>query len=111
MAYTVPSAAPDMVNASSANSSSININWGKVPCQHRNGEITGYVVVYRKVLSSGSGERRQTQEGMVMVNGQTATINNLDPLTEYSVMVAAVNSAGTGVFSEPVIASTQGKIV
>ena len=100
-----------MVIVSSVDSSSININWGKVPCQHRNGEITGYAVVYRKVLSSGNGERRQTQEGMVMVNGQTATINNLDPLTEYSVMVAAVNSAGTGVFSEPVIAVTRGKIV
>ena len=48
---------------------------------------------------------------MVIVNGQTATLNNLDPLTEYSVIVAAVNSAGTGVFSEPVIAVTQGKIV
>ena len=100
-----------MVNVSSVVSSFINISWGEVPCQHRNGEITGYVVVYRKVLRSGNRERRQTQEGMVIVNGQTATINNLDPLTEYSVIVAAVNSAGTGVFSEPVIAVTQGKIV
>ena len=96
-----------MVNVSSANLSSIDINWGEVPCQHRNGEITGYVVVYRKVLDRGRRER----EGMVMVNGQTATIDNLVPLTEYSVMVAAVNNAGTGVFSEPVIASTKGKIV
>ena len=100
-----------MVNASTVDSSSVNINWGEVPCQHRNGEITGYVVVYRKVLSSGNGERRQTQEGMVMVNGQTATIDNLDPITEYSVMVAAVNSAGTGVFSKPVTAVTRGKIL
>ena len=91
-----------MVNVSSVDSSSIDINWGKVPCQHRNGEITGYVVKYRKVLGSGRGERRQTQEEMVTVNGQTTTIDNLDPLTEYSVMVAAVNSAGTGVFSDPV---------
>ena len=100
-----------MVNVSSVDSSSININWGEVPCQHRNGEITGYVVVYRKVLARGRRERRQTQEGMVMVKGQTATIDNLDPITKYSVMVAAVNNAGTGVFSEPVTASTKGKIV
>ena len=108
MFYTAPSAAPDMVNFSSVDSSSIDVNWGKVSCQHRNGEITGYVVVYMKILSRERGERRQTQEGMVMVNGQTATIDNLDPLTEYSVMVAAVNSAGTGVFSEPVTAITKG---
>ena len=99
-----------MLSVSSVDSSSIDINWGEVPCQHRNGEITGYVVVYRKVLSRGRGERRQAQEEMVMVNGQTATIDNLDPLTEYSVMVAAVNSAGTGVFTEPVTAAIQGMI-
>ena len=51
---------------------------------------------------------RQTQEERIMVDGHTATIDDLDPLTEYSVMVAGVNSAGTGQFSEPVTVVTEG---
>ena len=35
-----------------------------------------------------------------------ATISGLTPFTTYSIEVAAVNSAGTGVYSSPVIAET-----
>ena len=51
---------------------------------------------------------RETHNKMIMVDGHTATIDDLDPLTEYSVMVAGVNSAGTGQFSEPVTVATLG---
>ena len=49
---------------------------------------------------------RQTQEEGIMVDGHTTTIDDVDPLTEYSVMVAGVNSKGTGHFSEPVTVVT-----
>ena len=59
----------------------------------RNGEITGYTV--NAALS-----------GMVVatenVNGgsaRRATVSGLTPSTQYTVTVAAVNSAGTGPFS------------
>ena len=102
-----------MVNVSLVHSSLINVSWGAVPCQHRNGEITGYIVMYRKYRSregeGGGGQgNRQTQEERIMVDGHTATIDDLDPFTEYSVMVAGVNSAGTGQFSEPVTMATLG---
>ena len=35
-----------------------------------------------------------------------ATITDLTPSTTYSIEVAAVNSAGTGVYSEPLVAMT-----
>ena len=90
-----------MVNASSVQgSSSIIVSWGEVPCQQRNGEIIGYAVKYSRW--------RQTQEMIVMVAGQATTIHYLESLTEYSIMVAAVNSNGTGQFSEPVTIVTQG---
>ena len=51
---------------------------------------------------------RQSQVERIMVDGHTVTIDDLDPLTEYSVMVAGVNSAGTGQFSDPVTVVTEG---
>ena len=99
MRHSVPSAPPEMVNVSSVHgSSSIIIRWGEVPCQHRNGEIIRYAVKYSK----GS------QEEIVMVDGHATTLDDLEPLTEYSIMVAAVNSNGTGQYSEPVTIVTKG---
>ena len=37
-----------------------------------------------------------------------AVITGLFPSTEYSIEVAAVNSAGTGVYSDPITAETDG---
>ena len=72
----------------------MTVQWGEVPCTHRNGEITGYTV-------------NATLSGMVVaienVNGGSArrgTVSGLNPSTEYFVLVAAVNSAGTGPFSD-----------
>ena len=64
-----------------------------MPCIHHNGEIIGYTV-------------EVTLSGMVVatenVNGGSArrgTVSGLNPATDYLVLVAAVNSAGTGSFS------------
>ena len=40
-------------------------------------------------------------------NVTTATISNLVPLMTYEIEVAAVNSAGTGIFSPVMTATTQ----
>ena len=56
----------------------------------------------------GGQEKKQTQVERIMVDSHTVTIDDLDPLTEYSVMVAGVNNAGTGQFNHPVTVVTQG---
>ena len=68
----------------------------------RNGEITGYTV-------------EVTLSGMVVatenVNGGSArrgTVSGLTPSTDYFVLVAAVNSAGTGPFSGGIPIETAG---
>ena len=84
-----------------ATSSSITVQWGAVDCIHRNGDITGYSVRYG-VQGSGS-----TQTVSVSGGGATqTTISGLMPSTTYSIEVAAVNSAGTGVYSDPMTAET-----
>ena len=86
-----PSAGPASVTAGTVTANSITVQWKEVPCLHRNGEITGYRVVART-----SGEDDITE----FVNGdaRSATVSGLEPSTEYTVLVAAVNGAGT---SEP----------
>ena len=96
-----PSAVPTSVSVSEVTSSSITLQWGAVNCIHRNGDITGYSVRYG-VQGSGS-----TQTESVSGGGATiTTISGLMASTTYSIEVAAVNSAGTGDYSDPITAET-----
>ena len=86
-----PSAVPTNVNVSEVTYSNITVQWGTVPCIHRNGDITGYIVRYWSQTPSVSG-------GSVT----ETTISNLTPSTTYNIRVAAVNNAGTGPFSSSI---------
>ena len=69
---------------------SITIEWDELACLDRNGEITGYIVEAR-----ASGEADRT----VNVNdgsAREATVSGLNPSTEYTVSLQAVNRAGSG---------------
>ena len=72
-------------------------------CIHRNGYITGYSVQYG-VQGSGSTQTMSVNDGATT----EATITGLIPSTTYSIEVAAVNSAGTGVNSTAVTRLTLG---
>ena len=86
-------------------SSSITVQWGAVDCIHRNGDITGYSVRYG-VQGSGS-----TQTLNVSGSATTeATISGLESAAYYSIEVAAVNSAGTGVYSAPLTVLNSGEM-
>ena len=70
-------------------------------CSHHNGNVTGYSVWY------GVQEKGSTQTVYVSGGATTnATISGLTPSTSYVIEVAAVNSAGTGVYSEPLTVET-----
>ena len=98
-----PSAAPDPVTVTGV-TSSITIQWGEVECIDRNGEIAGYSVRYSgggsiNTRSVSGGDTRQT------------TISGLTPSTDYTIIVAAVNSAGTGQYSTGVVERTAGELM
>ena len=83
--------------------SSITVQWGTVDCIYRNGDITGYSVWY------GVQENGSTQTVSVSGGGSSQTIvSGLTPSTNYSIQVAAVNSAGTGLYSDAVFLLTRG---
>ena len=99
--HTVPSAAPTLVRVLSVTSSNITVQWRAVDCAHRNGDITGYSVQYG-VVGSGSLKTMDIAGNTVT----EATIMNLTSSTPYSIQVAAVNSAGTGVYNNAWILAT-----
>ena len=96
----VPSAPPTSVSVSDVTSSTISIQWGTVECIHRNGDITGYSVMY-SVVGSGS------VIVLPVVESSQITLSGLVSSTNYSIQVAAVNNAGIGVFSDAITTTTQ----
>ena len=96
LSHTAPSAAPTSVRVSGVTSSNITVQWGEVDCIHHNGDITGYSVQYG-VQGSGSTQTRDVSGG----DTRQTTIPGLNPSTNYSIQVAAVNSAGIGIYSDP----------
>ena len=76
---------------------SITVQWGSVPCRQQNGEITGYSVQYVAEGSSETGSEMVSGDS----SGGTTTLSGLTRQTMYTVQVAAVNSAGIGVYSTP----------
>ena len=101
--YSAPSASPTSVNISDVTFSSITVQWGPVNCIQRNGDITGYSVRYR-VQGDGSTETVSVSGGDTI----ETIISGLHSSTTYAIEVAAVNSAGIGVYSNPVNQLTQG---
>ena len=98
-----PSAPPTSVNTSTVTSSIITVQWGPVDCILRNGDITGYSVQYG-VHGSGNIQSMNVLGGITT----EATISGLNSATTYSIEVAAVNSAGTGDYSNSISATTSG---
>ena len=97
--FTAPSAPPNDVSISAVTSSSITVQWEMVPCIHRNGDITGYSVQY---TGGGSTQTMNVSGGSVL----EAILTGLSPSTEYTIKVAAVSGATTGVDSESITADT-----
>ena len=98
-----PSAAP-RVSWTFATSYSITLQWETVPCEHRNGDITGYSVRYEEMGSLDNASK--TLINITRASVTEATISNLMLDTNYFIQVAAVNNAGTGVFSNAIIIKT-----
>ena len=91
------------MSISEITSSNITVKWGSVDCIHQNGDIAGYLVEYG-IVESESIQNISVSGGSVT----ETTISNLTSSTTYNVQVAAVNDAGTGIFSNSTSIMTLG---
>ena len=86
--FSAPSAPPEHMYILNTTLFTITVGWDEVPCNHRNGNITEYRIMYN------------AQDSIVVfdvsVSGTSATISDLQSDTEYYISVAAVNTAGVG---------------
>ena len=96
-AHSVPSGAPQLLEATFVQSTEVSLNWREVPCVQQNGPITGYVVRYYATC----GPDRDVQKTKSVVT-TGSIIDGLTPNTEYAFQVAAVNANGTGPFNETI---------
>ena len=89
--FAAPSGVPQMFNATLVFSTNITVQWKRVPCSERNSEITHYVLQH-----SLEGSNRFTSETLSGTNdsNRTYTATRLQPLSRYTIIIAAVNSAG-----------------
>ena len=82
----------------------ITIKWEEVPCPDQNGVITGYSVQYG--VEGSVGTMTMTVDGDS--SGGSIGLSGLEPATVYEYRVAAMTSAGPGVYSSPMTALTSG---
>ncbi|KAM5288523.1 phosphatidylinositol phosphatase PTPRQ [Ctenodactylus gundi] len=91
-------------------SAGILLSWNTPP--HPNGRIVSYIVKYKEVcpwVQTGYTQVRAKPDSLEVL------LTNLNPGTTYEIKVAAENSAGIGVFSDPFLFQTAesapGKVV
>ena len=97
--HAAPTAGPSSVTAVVMDSTTISLQWDEVSCLQQNSEITSYTVQYFPVGQTGF---------MTVSSGdRMADLTGLDPFTNYSIAVAAVNSdSEIGQFSTPIAVHT-----
>ena len=100
--HTAPTGAPQAFAATLEFSTNITVQWQRVICSKRNSEITHYLLQYSLSLAgSDIKEVLGTDD-----SNRTYTANRLQPLSEYTFNIAAVNSGGQRGPNTTVIATT-----
>ena len=103
-----PTKAPENVKLVCAMEKRIILSWEPIPCSDQNGEILYYVVKYVFVQQNIIPE--VVREHVFRTDGNILSlmITDLQSNTDYNVTIAGANSAGIGIFSSPIVATTRG---
>ena len=102
-----PSGPPQPVSTSDVTSTSINVSWGPVPADDRNGIILGYKLNYRALPNGGIVTEFLNISSKQEDEGGTKTLQTLNEFTNYSIDVLAFTIIGDGPASVPKFLRTQ----
>ena len=100
-----PTKAPQKITIVQVMERKLDLSWRPIRCSDQNGEILQYVVSYYHQIGH---KNIQEQDSKTRGVGYAMFLRNLRPNTDYTIAVAGVNSAGVGVFSLPIVATTVG---
>ena len=91
--HTAPSSPPLRLRARVISSTSIFVQWQSIPAVQRNGNITGYQVLY----TYPEGPFRIDRIAVTSITLRNLVVNEL-----YSISVRGMTSAGAGPYCDPV---------
>ena len=101
-----PTASPENIIAiiGPSSSSTVMIRWNPPPLKDQNGIIIGYTI---KLVRQLRNQQDSGQTIRIRIDKETSTtISNLTPSTNYTIIIAASTSAGTGPYSIPIFYKT-----
>lgn len=99
--FPAPQAPPSAIQGNSTSSTSIFVQWERVPSAYQNGQILSYTVSYKALPLKSS--RSKVVSAPIM----NTTLTGLNEYTTYSITVAASTIKGSGPFSVPVVFTTE----
>ncbi|KAG7252613.1 hypothetical protein CRUP_000589, partial [Coryphaenoides rupestris] len=101
-----PDGPPQDVLLEPTSPQSIKVSWKPPPRHLQNGVIRGYQVGYREYSPGGNHQFTIISMDTTGDTMESVLLDNLKKFTQYSVVVQAVNRAGTGPSSQQVVTKT-----
>lgn len=99
-----PSASPLSVTATAVDSTSIEVTWRPPPEKHRNGNITGYRVLFTEALGSRAVDEAEVVT--VPPSERSYIISHLQKYTSYQIWVQAFTRIGDGPLCDVIVVRT-----
>jgi len=110
MVLSVPSAAPQMVEAIAVNTSSVRVTWRPPPERQRNGLIVRYRVMYAsewaRQQDHSSDPPRDATNITMTASDRSCVITGLATWTVYRIWVSAFTRVGEGPHSDMIVVQT-----
>ena len=102
-----PASAPVSVQCSAQSSDAIHVSWSHPAAGELHGHLLGFRIVYKMLPSASSPSEALLSASKRVGNTLESVLYGLHAFQNYSIQVSAVNRAGNGPPSVPVVCQTE----